>query len=319
MIHNRNCMNRFKYIIICALIQIASVSSANAQLFLEDLSLYPDQFIQKKIHDNPDINQYYPFIDGHGNYPNLNAQNQFPKKIALISFYVWNNELVATGKSVTDFWDGSYWIDSIRGNKLASSLIGYSLESIVHRFDSLGTKLIIPNSFTAEQLLAYDSITIQYMSSYRKKVPESISYDLCSAEPFRFIKLPNQKLDTDFSNSLKGLAKILNVDAVLIIENQVSYTGTLGLINTMTMNMYGVNPTQKAETTATAKKKSMKVNDFLLYTSIELDVQAIISQYNEQKELKYENYIGYDRLLNLMIDQLYNSYQARAKILPKKS
>ncbi len=312
-------MNHFKTTVFFIITQLAAVLSVNGQLFLEDLSLYPDQFIQKKIHENPDINEYYPFVDGHGNYPNLNAQSQFPKKVALISFYVWNNELVTTGKTVQDFWNGSYWIDSLRGNKLASSLIGYSLESIVHRFDSLGTVLITPSNFTPEQQLVYDSIQIHYLKSYRKKVPDSIQYDLCSAEPFRFIKLPAQKLDTDFSDSFKDLAKALNVDAVLIIENQVSYTGALGLINTISMNMYGFNPLKKEDGTAPALKKGLKFNEFLLYASIELDVEAIISQYNELKELKYENYIGYDRLLNLMIDQLYRSYQERSKILPKKS
>jgi len=311
-------MNRFKHATIIFLItQFAAVFSAHAQLFLEDLVLYPDQFIAKKIHDNPDINQYYPFVDGHGNYPNLNAKQEFPKKIALISFYVWNNEIVTSNKTLKEFWEGSTWVDSIRGNKLASSLIGYSLESIVSRFDSLGVKIITPNTFTREQHLAYDSVQIHYLSSYRKKVADSISYELCSAVPFRFIKLPNQKLDYDFGNSFTELAKILNVDAVLIIENQVSYTGTLGLINTISMNMYGFNPMNPpAEQNA---KKGNRFNEFLLYTSIELDVDAIISQYNENKELKYENYIGYDRLLDLMIDQLYRSYVERTKILPKKS
>jgi hypothetical protein len=313
-------MNRFKHVTIIFLIaQLAVTITAQAQLFLEDLVLYPDQFIAKKIHDNPDINQYYPFVDGHGNYPNLNAKQEFPKKIALISFYVWNNEIVTSNKTLKEFWEGSTWVDSVRGNKLASSLIGYSLESIVSRFDSLGVKIITPNTFTPAQHKAYDSVQIHYLSSYRKKVPDSISYELCSAVPFRFIKLPNQKLDYDFANSFTDLAKILNVDAVLIIENQVAYTGTLGLINTISMNMYGFNPMNVDHSAEQNLKKGVRFNDFLLYTSIELDVEAIVSQYNEDKELKYENYIGYDRLLDLMIDQLYRSYQERTKILPKKS
>jgi|GEM_PF-1801529 len=296
-------------------------NNANAQVFLEDLSLYPDSYITKKIHDNPDINQYYPFVDGRGNYPNLNAQNNFPKKVALISFYVWNDQIVLTNKSVQEFWKGSSWIDSVRGNKLASSLLSYSIESVVKRFDSLGTKVITPSNFTAEQKKAYDSLQVRYSKSYRKNIPDSISYELCSSSSYRFIKMPNQKLDADFANSFEEIARVLGVDAVLLIENKMTYDGTLGVINNIYMNMYGFNPmgTNLPANSNAKASKATKYNDFLLYASIELEVDAIISQYNANKELTYENYIGYDRLLDLMIDHMYTSYQARVKILPKKS
>jgi hypothetical protein len=296
-------------------------AKGTAQIFLEDLSLYPDSYITKKIHDNPDINQYYPFIDGRGNYPNLNAQNNFPKKIALLSFYIWNDEIVLTNKSVEEFWKGSLWIDSVRGNKIASSLSSYSIEAVVKRFDSLGTTLITPSGFTAEQKKVYDSLQVRYSKSYRKKISDTVNYELSSSSSFRFIKLPNKKLDADFANSFEDIARILNVDAVLLIENNVTYTGSLGIINNIYMNMYGFNPmgTKQIENADTKTKKGIKYNNFLLYTSVELDVNAIISQYNVSKELTYENYIGYDRLLDLMIDHLYTSYQERVKIVPKKS
>jgi hypothetical protein len=294
-------------------------NNSNGQVFLEDLSLYPDSYITKKIHDNPDVNQYYPFIDGRGSYPNLNAQNNFPKKVALLSFYVWNDQIILTNKSVEEFWKGSSWIDSVRGNKLASSLISYSIESIIKRFDSLGTKIIIPSDFTVDQKAAYDSVQVIYSKSYRKNVPASISYELSAPSSYKFIKLPNQKLDADFANSLEEIARILNVDAVLFIENKTTYDGSLGIINNVYMNMYGFNPMGTNMPTNGKVNKKVTYNDFLLYGSIELEVNAIISQYNAAKELTYENYIGYDRLLNLMIDHLYTMYQTRAKILPKKS
>ena len=313
-------MDRFRYIFtLFTFTFLFCTNKSNAQIFLEDLSLYPDSYIAKKIHDNPDINQYYPFVDGRGNYPNLNAQNNFPKRVALLSFYVWNDQIVITNKSVEEFWKGSSWIDSVRGNKLASSLISYSIESIVKQFDSLGTKIITPTDFTLEQKKAYDSLQIHYLKSYRKNVPNSISYELCSSSSFRFIKLPQQKLDAVFANSFEEIARILNVDAVLLVENKMTYDGALGVINNIYMNMYGFNPMGTSLAANVKGNKKVKYNNFLLYSSIELEVDAIISQYNVNKELTYENYIGYDRLLDLMIDNLYNSYQERVKILPKKS
>lgn len=315
-----HAMDRFKYIYtLFTFTFLLFANKSNAQVFLEDLSLYPDSYIAKKIHDNPDINQYYPFVDGRGIYPNLNAQNNFPKRVALLSFYVWNDQIIITNKSVEEFWKGSSWIDSVRGNKLASSLISYSIESIVKQFDSLGTKIITPSDFTTEQKKAYDSLQIHYSKSYRKNVPNSISYELCSSSSFRFIKLPQQKLDVAFANSFEEIARILNVDAVLLVENKITYDGALGVINNIYMNMYGFNPMGTNLPENAKANKKVKYNDFLLYSSIELEVDAIISQYNANKELTYENYIGYDRLLDLMIDNLYNSYQARVKILPKKS
>jgi hypothetical protein len=319
MLYILSFMNQLKHLLYVVTVFLLSISGANAQLFLEDLSLYPDQFVTKKIHDNPDINQYYPFIDGRGNYPNLSNQKEFPKKVALISFYIWNNEIVVTNKSANEFWRGSNWTASMDGNKLSSALISYSLESITKRFDSLGTKLISPGDFTAAQREAYDSLRINYVSSYRRKISDSVNYQSCSAISYKFIKLPNQKLDYIFANSLAELARVLEVDAVLLVQNDVTFAGTLGLINTITMNMYGFNPVSVSSDAVQGKKRSAKLNEFLLYSSIELDLEAIISQYDESGELKYENYIGYDRLLNLMIDQLYVSYLERTKITPKKS
>jgi hypothetical protein len=309
-------MNKFKYIapsLILMFVFIATV--ANAQDFLEDLSLYPDNYITKKIHDNPDLNLYYPFVDGRGNYPNLNAKKEFPKTIALISFYIWNNQLIVSNKTPSDFWKETSWIDSIRGNKLASSLNSYSIEAIVKRFDSLGTKLITPTDFTKEQQDAYKSFAVNYSKDYRKKGDVS-SYELCSSSSYRFIKISPNKLDADFANSFEEIARALNVDAVLLIESNVGFDGKIGLVNSVQMNLYGFNPMGTDKSDLVKRKKGY--NNFLLYSSIELDIDAIVSQYNEAKELTYENYIGYDRLLDLMIDQMYVAYKKRTEILPKK-
>ncbi|WP_299250906.1 hypothetical protein [uncultured Cytophaga sp.] len=312
-------MNALRYIspvLILAFIFVTTV--VNAQDFLEDLSLYPDSYINKKIHDNPDINQYYPFIDGRGNYPNLNAKKEFPKTIALISFYIWNDQLIVTNKSVEDFWKETSWIDSVRGNKLASSLNSYSIESIVKRFDSLGTKLITPNDFTDAQKEVYKSLNVTYSKNFRRKSSDSISYELCSAGNYKFIKISNNKLDVNFINSFEEIATLLNVDAVLLIENNVGFDGRLGLINSIRMNLYGFNPMGVDKSNENVKKNKIGYNNFQLYTSIELEIDAIVSQYNEAKELTYENYIGYDRLLDLMIDNMYIAYKKRTEIAPKK-
>lgn len=310
-------MERFKNILLACSAVVFS-TSVQAQLFLEDFTLFPDQVIEKKIHENPDITEFYPFIDGHGNYPNLSNSKEFPKKIALVSFYVWDNTLINTNKSASDFWAETGWVDAVRGNKLSASLMSYSVESIVERFDSLGSQIITPDDFTPEQKALYNSINVQYSNSYRRKISDSSNYDMCTASPYKFVKLPNNKIDPKFANSFAELAKILNVDAVIVVENQISNLGLYGLINTITMNLYGFNPVEN-KPAESSKKKGHAFNEFMLYSSIEMDVNAIISQYSEKKELLYENYIGYDRLLDLMIDKLYTGYIERSKITPKKS
>jgi len=310
-------MDYFKKIVLASIVSAFSIS-AHAQLFLEDFTLFPDQTIQKKIHENPDITEFYPFVDGHGNYPNLSNAKEFPKKIALISFYVWDNNIVVTNKSASEFWAETGWVDAVRGNKLSASLMSYSLESIIKRFDSLGTKIITPENFTQAEKVFYDSINVQYSNSYRRKISDSSNYDMCTASPYKFIKLPGNKIDANFANSFTDLAKALDVDAVLVIENQISSSGLFGLINTISMNLYGFNPIENTSSVNT-KSKKYKFNDFMLYSSIEMDVNAIVSEYGEKKELIYENYIGYDRLLDLMIDKLYTGYIERSKITPKKS
>ena len=84
------------------------------------------------------------------------------------------------------------------------------------------------------------------------------------------------------------------------------------------MNLYGFNPMGVDKSNENVKKNKIGYNNFQLYTSIELEIDAIVSQYNEAKELTYENYIGYDRLLDLMIDNMYIAYKKRTEIAPKK-
>jgi len=291
--------------------------SGSAQVFLEDINLYPDQVLYKKAHDLPSINEYYPFIDGHGNYPNLSAQKAFPKKIALVSFYVWDNSLIEDAVSPQTLWHESSWIAD-HENRLANELAKYSVNAIEHRFDSLGSEVISPKDFTVAQKKVYDSLKIHYASSYRKRVPDSIQYDICAANQYRFIKIPSKPFDYEFSNDMALMAKLLGVDAVLVVENQVRYNGKTGIIQEMVMNLYGSNPVKRSSANSGKISNGNGYNDGLLYVSMVMDLEALFAQYDDTKLVTYENFLGVDRLIMLMSDQLYINYMERTKIEPKK-
>lgn len=289
-----------------------------AQLYLEDFNLYPDEALYKRIHDNPDINEYYPFIDGHGHYPNLAEHKQFPKKIAIVSFYVWDNLLIEDKKSPAVLWSESSWIISDSSNRLANEFSKYSVGALKHRFDSLGSVVIVPADFTREQKATYDSMQIHYLSSYRKRIPDSIHYEECSSAQFRFIKMPVQKLDYKFSNDMALLAKVLNVDAVLIVENHVKYkNGVSAILQKIVVNMYGPNPVPTPPASNRIKGKEHYAG--MLYVSMEMELEALFTQYDDTKYITYESYLEYDRIMMLITDQLYLAFVKRTEITPKKS
>jgi hypothetical protein len=308
----KTCINYFSL----AILVLFSIS-VHAQVFLEDINTYDDQLLYKKIHDVPPINEYYPFVDGHGNYPDLSSKKEFPKKIALVSFYVWDNNFIDDIKSPKMLWAESSWITTDNENRLANELSKYSVNAVEHRFDSLGIDVISPKDFTASQKRVYDSLQIHYATSYRKKVPDSIQYGICAASQYHFMKIPLKQFDYLFSDDMGNMAELLGVDAVLVIENQVEYDGRTGSIHEITMNLYGANPVKKSTTNTVKNSNGNGYNNGLLYLSMVMDIDAVFTQFDDTKLVTYENFIGIDKLMMLIVDQMYINYNARTKITPK--
>lgn len=284
-----------------------------AQYYLEDINTYyVDEILYRKIHDFPELPLYYPFVDGKGMYPNIQAVKTFPKKVALVSFYVWDNAMLETRVSPQKQWAGTAWFDEEGNNRLASDLSKYSVPRMRSTFDSIGTIFLTPADFNEAQKAVYDTFQMEYKKSYRARINDSISYDKTCSKDYRFIKTPLTYNDLIAANALGKLATDLGVDAVLIVQNDILFDGRYGIINNIHLFMYGPNP-MKPDSGSFNKEGYY---DGQLFLQIKMELFGRISQY-EEGQLTYENYSGYDRMLRLMINEMYWDYRTRSKISPK--
>lgn len=305
-------MLRITFILLFSCLSSLS-NRAWAQYYLEDINkYYVDEILYRKIHDFPELPLYYPFADGKGMHPNLNAIPTFSKKVALVSFYVWDNEMLETRVSPLKQWSGSTWIDDEGNNRLAGDLSRYCVPQMRTTFDSLGTILLTPDDFNEKQRAVYDSFLMKYKRSYRAKINDSISYDICASKDYKFIKTPLLNNDLIAATTLGELATALEVDAVLIIQNDVLFDGRYGILNNIHLYMYGPNP--MATDSVPFNKKGYYNGQ--LYLQIKMELFGRVSQY-EEGQITYENYTGYDRMVRLMVNNLYREYRKRSKIAPK--
>jgi hypothetical protein len=260
----------------------------------------------KKIFDLPELYRFYPFTDGHGVHPDLNKLSTFPQKIALISFNVWDNSLVLLNKSPEDYWNDKNWINEDE-NFVAFAMHHYGIDNLKYIFDSVGCSLITPDGFSVSQKRIYDSFEISYSKNFRKYVSDSINFNLCAAPGYLFIKNPIDKSDYLACNALGILAKLLGVDAVLIVENNISSALMIGILNNIEFSLYGLNPN-----VANTSKNICKGMHFLTSKAV---VDATFFEFNKNKI--FESYACYDKIIHCLSKHFIEEFNVRKSIKAK--
>jgi hypothetical protein len=280
-----------------------------AQEYFEDIN-FTFQFskFEKKIHDYPEIERFYPFADGHGIYPDLSKLPNFPKKVAIISFDTWDNAIVNKNMNPETIWSGKDWVVD-QENTIAYEMHRFGLPYIKDVFDSNNVTIITPDNFNEEQFNVYASFHIDYSKNYKKFVADSVHFDLCAAPGYRFIKKPINELDTKASDQLGRLAEQLGVDAVLIIENTIETTPYYGILKRVEFSLYGLNPNYSASNN-NINLKGMH------YITSQIDINAIFCQFDNGNKV-YENYSGYDRFVTLLSNHMIHEFNKRKTIQPK--
>lgn len=280
-----------------------------SQVYFDDLNRnFNESKFDNKIYDFPEIARYYPFSDGHGLHPDLSKLPSFPKKIALVSFNVWDNSLVLLNKSPEHFWTDKNWIHDDE-NFVAFAMHHYGIDNIKYVFDSVGITVITPEEFDVNQQAIYNSFTINYSKNFRRNVSDSIQFDLCAAPGYKFIKNPVDETDESACEDLGLLAVALGVDAVLIIENDVISDARHGVLKKVKFSLYGENPNYNLG----IEKPNYKGLHYLTTTAM---VNAKFFEHYKDDKI-FESYACYDKIIHSITKHMLVEFEVRKSIKSK--
>jgi len=205
---------------------------------------------------------------GTGPVPYLHALGTPPKRVALISFYVWDAGNVRQSVYNTEFtWKFSKSVTSKGIERIASGLYDAGIKPLKESFASHGMTLLAPDEYldSAAKRTAYDSFKLEHgalgsIMGFLQSKDRSVSF---SAEGFRLLELPANAggKNKDFRMAAQGgdgklfqglghdLAETLSVDAVFIIYNVLqAESKSIEILDTYAY-MFGPNPVKNDKAT----------------------------------------------------------------------
>jgi hypothetical protein len=208
---------------------------------------------------------------GKGLVPYLKALSGPPKRVALVSFYIWDSG--NKKEKSYRFYGGNYVmqmdntyevaVDASELDKLATELHAAAVGPLKEEFAAVGMQLLTPAEFldTPAKQEAFQSTKVEVggmgalMGFLQKGAAEEWQWG--TPDGYRLIKLPTagDARGNNYSLALQGmgvgslantaghdLAKAIGVDAVVIIYNVVQAESTSIRLRGSYMYMFGPNP-----------------------------------------------------------------------------
>jgi hypothetical protein len=249
---------------------LASIPPAAAGPFEAELGSDPAKVAADvKIHmmngDNDGLES------GKGLVPYLKALGAPPKRVALVSFYIWDSG--NKKEKSYRFYGGDYVlqmdntyrfaVDASELDKLATELHAAAIGPLKEEFAAAGMQLLTPEEYldTPAKQQAYQSTRIEVggmgalMGFLQKGAAEEWQWG--TPEGYRLVKLPTagDARGNNYSLALQGmgvgslantvghdLAKAIDVDAVVLMYNVVQAESTTIRLRGSYMYMFGPNP-----------------------------------------------------------------------------
>ena len=203
---------------------------------------------------------------GTGPVPYLPALGTPPKRVALVSFYVWdagNEEHSVYNTSMQ--WSTTKTVTGTGRERAADALYQAAVQPMKEAFAAAGMQLLTPQEFlnTPEKKAAYESFTPEHgsLGSVMGFLTKKNRSEPQAAEGFRLLQLPsnNNPKNQRFEMAAQGgdgklfqglghdLATALQVDAVLIVYNALqAQSKTIDLLGAYAY-MFGPNPVSSAD------------------------------------------------------------------------
>jgi len=202
--------------------------------------------------------------NGTGPVPYLRALGAPPKRVALVSFYVWDAGNVQQSVYNTAMsWKFSKSVTATGIERIATGLYDAGIKPLKESFASYGMTILTPDEFldTAEKRAAYKTFKLEHgalgsVMGFLQSKDRSLSFP---AEEFRVLELPANAggKNKDFRMAAQGgdgklfqglgqhLAATLGVDAVLIIYNVLRAESKSIEILDAFAYMFGPNPVKR--------------------------------------------------------------------------
>lgn len=230
-----------------------------------------------------DFNQSKIRANGKGFSIDMKALGKMPKRIALVSFYVDDPGITkVSGSNYSGKTYNTTNTGSTNAQFYANYFLNASIQNIKEGFNKYGMEVLLPNEFltSQEKKDAYNNFVVQHttlnkigqgLSKFVKNMGNmstSIETDE-AADGFKLVKINNRETSdakkvTVQTNNLNGsidgqmiesvgyeLAKVLDVDAVLVIYNSQLANEKWGksrfYLCALNMHLFGPNPTPLKE------------------------------------------------------------------------
>lgn len=250
-----------------------------------------------------------PSKKGEGVVPYLAKLDAPPRRVALISFYVFD-----PGKSTGTYYASVRtfnWLTQDGASHFAQRFHEQGIDSLRQAFAAHGMTLLTPDEFldTDAKRQAYTAYEIKRSAAAKiamglvKRMTRAAGGDTeqsAVAAGYRLLATHNVPTDPKTAVSLNDLRLTLDVDALVVVKNGTFFDGknlTLGDIQLM---MYGPNPMQKIE-----GKRYIQWKDGHHYTSATLTLRPRpgVAVFKKDKIVE-ETYDGYEKLLALLADRV---------------
>jgi len=206
--------------------------------------------------------------NGSGPVPYLRALSAPPKRVALVSFYVWDsgNETGSVYNTVIK-WSSSKTVTAKGRDHVVNALYAAAIKPMKDGFAANGIQLLTPTEFldTPEKKAAYESFVPEHgaVGSVMGFLTKKNRSEPAAPDGFRLLPLPsnNNAKDKKFEMAAQGgdgklfqglghdLASALQVDAVLVVYSPLqAQTKTIDLLGAYAY-MFGPNPVPPGQST----------------------------------------------------------------------
>ncbi|MEO6002518.1 MAG: hypothetical protein ABIZ04_12275 [Opitutus sp.] len=205
---------------------------------------------------------------GTGPVPYLPALGGPPKRVALVSFYVWDagNETHSV-YNTTMQWSISKTVTGTGRDRVVNALYAVAIQPMKDAFAANGIQLLTPAEYldTPDKKAAYDSFTLGHgaLGSTIGFLTKKNRSEPAAAEGFKLLQLPsnNNVKAKKFELAAQGgdgklfqglghdLATLLQVDAVLVVYSPLqAQSKTIDLLGAYAY-LFGPNPVPQGNST----------------------------------------------------------------------
>ncbi|MDX2196719.1 MAG: hypothetical protein NW207_09900 [Cytophagales bacterium] len=276
----------------------------HAQPLLQATANSPDKVLQSElmVYNNDTKGS---FEDGHGKKPYLKALGQPPKKVALLSFYLFDpiTSVNWDGRSFCMYSESNFTDEG--HNKIANKFLDTSMAQLKEAFKTYGMELLTPAEYLTDDAKreAYDKFANPHSGLPKFLVSDKKFKNASSPDGYRsfIIQYPD---DNKASEEFGKLAKTLEVDAVVIIGNDILCESKSFQINKLGIYMYGPNPVPKKDDATYTNKHGMGYHEGHMYVGFELDLGGSIFVKHKKGAITWQDYSGYDKLCGFLIKNI---------------